>query len=187
VTDPTAPAEASTSPVAIDRSGDPGYVDWRRRVDAVWDDASLDERDTMRRIDALVTERPDDPEALAEAGGARDSAGLESWAEQLYVRALDAGLAEPYRSQVTIQLASTIRNLGRPEESIALLDAHFGDQPDHELASAASAFRALALTSAGRQVEAVAELLITLAPTLPRYRRSVRAYGRDLLGLPEED
>ncbi|TPX03692.1 tetratricopeptide repeat protein [Schumannella luteola] len=141
----------------------------------------------MRRIDALVTERPDDPEALAEAGGARDSAGLESWAEQLYVRALDAGLAEPYRSQVTIQLASTIRNLGRPEESIALLDAHFGDQPEHELAAAASAFRALALTSAGRQVEAVSELLITLAPTLPRYRRSVRAYGRDLVGLPEED
>ncbi|TPW74903.1 tetratricopeptide repeat protein [Schumannella soli] len=140
----------------------------------------------MRRIDALAAERPDDPEALAEAGGARDSAGLESWAEQLYVRALDAGLAEPYRSQVTIQLASTIRNLGRPEESIALLDAHFGDQPEHELAAAASAFRALALTSAGRQVEAVAELLITLAPTLPRYRRSVRAYGRDLVGLPEE-
>ncbi|WP_255447747.1 tetratricopeptide repeat protein [Schumannella sp. 10F1B-5-1] len=167
---------------APDRTTDPGYADWRARVDAVWADDALDEREVMRRIDALAAERPDDPEALAEAGGARDSAGLESWAEQLYVRALDGGLGEPFRSQVVIQLASTVRNLGRPEESIALIDAHYGDRPDHELAAAASAFRALALTSAGRQVEAVADLLLALAPTLPRYQRSVRGYARELLG-----
>jgi hypothetical protein len=51
----------------------------------------------------------------------------------------------------------------------------------HPLADAAAAFRALVLTSMGRPVDAVALLLATLAPHLPRYQRSVRNYAADLL------
>jgi tetratricopeptide (TPR) repeat protein len=97
-----------------------------------------------------------------------------------YRRAIDAGLAEPELGQVTIQYASTLRNLGRAEEAVAMLREFYGARPDHPLAASAAAFLALALTSAGRPEEAVRELLLGVAPILPRYTRSVAAYAEEL-------
>ena len=150
---------------------------WRERVDALW--ASADEIGDDRLLAdmrELAAERPRDPEALAELGGAHDATGHGAAAADLYQQALDADLAEPYLSQVVIQHASTLRNLGRHDDSIALLRGHYGDQPDHELAGAASVFTALALATSGRDREAVIELLRTVEPTLPQYNRSVREY-----------
>lgn len=155
-------------------------TDWNDRVQAVWDDDSLDATEVVRRIDALAAERPDSPEALAEQGGARDSAGLEAEAEAFYRRALDAGLAEPRLGQVTIQLASTLRNLGRAEESVDLLQGFYGPRPDHPLAPSAAAFLALSLVSADRPRDAVVTLLRGVTPLLPRYNRSIAAYTEDL-------
>ena len=63
--------------------------DWQSRVDAVWADESLDDHAVMAAIDALAAERDaDDPVALFERAGARDSAGEEAEAEVLYRRAL---------------------------------------------------------------------------------------------------
>ncbi|MDQ0575602.1 tetratricopeptide repeat protein [Agromyces albus] len=95
--------------------------DWQHRVDAVWQQASaLGDDEVIKRIDALAAERPaDEPVALFERAGARDSAGLEAQAELLYRAALAGGLSGPERVQAYVQLASTIRNLGRPLESIA--------------------------------------------------------------------
>ncbi len=63
----------------------------------------------------------------------------------LYRASLARGLSGSERVQAHIQLASTIRNLGRPNESIALLDAI---EPDAgELRDAVVAFRALALST----------------------------------------
>lgn len=118
-----------------------------------------------------------DPLVLAEIGGDHDSAGRPVEAAAYYQRAFDAGLVEPHLSQVTIQHASTLRNLGRHDESIALLRDHFDARPDHELATAASVFTALALATSGREREAVAALMRTIEPTLPRYNRSVAAYA----------
>ena len=59
--------------------------------------------------------------ALFERGGSRDSGGRPDEAEPLYREALALGLPDDERAQCTIQLASTLRNLGRPEESLALL------------------------------------------------------------------
>ncbi|KRC50914.1 hypothetical protein ASE16_08125 [Leifsonia sp. Root227] len=156
--------------------------DWQQRIDAVWDAAAAtSEEETVARIDALVSERPaDDPSALFEAAGARDYAGREADAEPLYRAAIAGGLADPQRAQAVIQLASTLRNLGRPGESVELLHAELTAHPEHELADAARAFLALALHDLGRHAAAVATAVGALAPHLPLYRRAVANYAHDL-------
>jgi len=154
--------------------------EWQQRVDAVWAVAGdLGDDEVIRRIDRLAAERPaDDPVALFERAGARDSAGLESAAEPLYREALARGLDGSERVQAHIQLASTIRNLGRPLESIELLDAI---EPDSgELRDAVVGFRALALVDAGDARRAASEALAVLAPHLPRYRVSLSEYAAEL-------
>ncbi|BDZ56259.1 tetratricopeptide repeat protein [Agromyces marinus] len=160
-------------------------IDWQERIDAVWAAASeLGEEQVLAGIDALVSELPpDDPRGWFEAAGARDSAGLESDAEPRYRRALDLGLDGRARIEAHIQLASTVRNLGRPEEALALLDA-VSDEPG-DLVDAIAAFRALALASAGRADAAASVALVALAPHLTQYRRSVDAYARELPARPK--
>lgn len=157
--------------------------DWQHRVDAVWADAAnLTEDELVGAIDALAAERdPGDAEALAERGGSRDSTGREEEAVPFYRAALAAGLDDERRSRVVIQYASTVRNLGRPEESLELLSAEFAGQPEHPLADAATAFAALALASAGRPTEGLVAVLHALAPHLPRYQRAINAYADELL------
>lgn len=157
--------------------------DWQERVDAVWDDASLTEREVIERIDALASERPEhDPVALFERAGARDSAGLEAEAEVLYRRALEGGLDEAHRTQATIQLASTIRNLGKVDEAREMLRAEYERErePRGPLHDAAAAFYALALVSSGEAERAASIALQALAPHLPRYTRSVTGYAREI-------
>lgn len=166
-----------------DDRADPSSDDWADRVAAIWARADeLPDADLVAAIDALAAERaPDDAAALAERGGARDSTADEAGAETFYRQALEAGLAGEQRERVTIQLASTVRNLGRPEESLELLRAEFGDRPDSRFAPAATAFAALALASLGRPTEGLAAVLHALAPTLPAYQRSVHNYAELLL------
>ncbi|MDQ1545440.1 MAG: hypothetical protein QOH69_344 [Actinomycetota bacterium] len=154
--------------------------DWASRVAEVWDSADeIGDNILLERIDALVAERPaDDPEAAFEAASVRDSVGMEAEAAVEYQRALDLGLEEPNRGRTFIQYASTLRNLGRYDEGLALLDRL---EPDNELADAASATRALILVSAGRPVEGAAIAIAALAPHLPRYQRSMRNYAAELL------
>ena len=154
--------------------------DWATRVAEVWDSADeIGDNILLERIDALVAERPaDDPEAVFEAASVRDSVGLEAEAALLYQRALDLGLGEPKRAQTFIQYASTLRNLGRYDEGLALLDQVV---PDSELADAASAVRALVLVNAGRPVEGAAIAIGALAMHLPRYQRSMKNYAAELL------
>lgn len=153
---------------------------WQQRVDAVWAAADeLGDDEVIRRIDQLAAERAaDDPVALFERAGARDSAGLESAAELLYREALAEGLDGSERVQAHIQLASTIRNLGRPLEAIELLDAIESDSG--ELRDAVVGFRALALVDAGDARRAASEALGALAPHLPRYRVSLSEYAAEL-------
>ena len=156
--------------------------DWRQRVDAVWaaaDDAG--EAATVAAIDALVAERPEgDAEALFEAAGARDFAGREAEAEPLYRAALAADLGEPERGQAIVQLASTLRNLDRPDEALGLLRDFLLAEPEHPLADAARAFVALALFDDGFPADALREALGALAPHLSRYGRAVAAYAAAL-------
>ncbi len=155
---------------------------WDDRMAAVWADETLGDDERIAAVDALAAERAeDDARALFERAGARDSAGREGEAETLYRRALEAGLDPEHRVQAVIQLASTIRNLGKTGEALALLEEEYARDGDDGFHDAAAAFYALALSSVGRDREAVSVALLALAPHLPRYTRSVTGYARELL------
>ncbi|MGN7968044.1 tetratricopeptide repeat protein [Microbacterium sp. 22296] len=159
--------------------------DWQNRVDAVWADETLDPGEVIRRIDALARERPeDDAIALFERAGARDSAGLEADAEWLYRQALATGLDDERRTRATIQLASTIRNLGKTAEALDLLRGEYERDPHGDLHDAAAAFYALALVSNGEPERAASIALQALAPHLSRYTRSVNGYAREIAEEP---
>ncbi|RIQ23112.1 tetratricopeptide repeat protein [Jiangella rhizosphaerae] len=155
--------------------------DWERRIAAAW--AAIDEHDDeafRALIDGLAGEVPDGhPVAAFERACAFDSTGRPDLAEPLYREALAGGLPGERRRRAVIQLASTIRNLGRPLESIDLLTAERDRGSDH-LDDAVSCVLALALTDAGREREAVAVAVGALAGHLPRYQRSMAAYARAL-------
>lgn len=122
----------------------------------------------------------DDALRLFEEAGEHDSAGREEQAEPLYRAALAAGLPTAERVQAIIQLASTIRNLDRAEESLALLEAESDGRPVDEWTPALAAFTALTLASLGRDRDALVVALRALIPSLPRYHRSVTAYVQEL-------
>ncbi|HCA88644.1 MAG TPA: hypothetical protein DEQ61_26205 [Streptomyces sp.] len=153
--------------------------EWERRTAALW--AAFDDHDAadfLGRMEALAAELPPGhPVAQFERASARDSTGRPEQAAVLYRSALDAGLTGSRRRQATIQLASTLRNLGRPEESVALLTAERDDGSD-DLDDAVAAFLALALVDTGREREAAALALAALSRHLPRYSRSLTNYAR---------
>lgn len=162
--------------------------DWEERVRQLWlrfRSGALTEDALIPAVDAIAAERSeDDAAALFERASARDSVGLEADADVLYRRALAAGLDADRRARATIQLASTLRNLGRLDESEALLRAHLA-LPDGQLALADEARAFLALTLADRGVarEAVGHAVLALAPHLSRYNRSAANYAAELLGI----
>jgi tetratricopeptide (TPR) repeat protein len=120
-----------------------------------------------------------------ERGGAYDSGGQPEEAVPLYREALERGLPEGLRRRAVIQLASSLRNLGQAEESVALLRAELDAGPD-ELDDAVRAFLALALADTGHEREAVSFALAALARHLPRYQRSLANYARLLVGEDED-
>ncbi len=155
--------------------------DWQARVDAAWADESLDDAARIERIDALAAELgPRDARGLFERAGARDAAGHEADAEPLYRAALEAGLDKERRPQAVIQLASTVRNLGRAAEAVRMLRAEVDREPASPLRDEAAAFLALALVSDGDARAAASVALLALVPHLSRYRRSVAWYAEDL-------
>lgn len=159
--------------------------DWQQRVNAVWGDESLSDDARITAIAELTAQLPDiDPRGPFELGGAYDSAGFESQAAVHYERAVQLGLSGKSREQLDIQYASTLRNLGRLDEAIALLSETLADA---ELADERRAFLALALHSAGRADEAVSTALEALIPHLSKYQHSLTNYAAALRdNLPAE-
>ena len=156
-------------------------AEWERRLDLLW--ASLDDRDADEFVAAmgeLVGELPPhDAIGLFEQASAFDSTGHPDLAVASYRQALERGLSGQRRRRAVIQLASSLRNLGHAEVSVALLTAVL-DAGSDDLDDAVRAFLALALTSVGRDREAVSVALTALAAHLPRYNRSLAAYAREL-------
>lgn len=160
---------------------------WEKRVAEAW--ASIDEHveaDFRALIDGLVAELPEGSAVgLFERGAALDSTGHCDKAVPLYQEALDQGLTGERRRRAVIQMSSSLRNLGRPEESVKLLSEEMGAGSDH-LDDAVRGFLALALVDVGREREAVSLALRALAPHLPRYQRSLANYGRLLIEPDDE-
>ncbi len=157
--------------------------DWERRVAELW--AAIDRYgrdDFILKVGALATERPaGDAIAAFELASANDSTGYPERAAPLYRHALATGLTGLRRRRAVIQLASTLRNLGQANESVALLTDERAAVSD-ELDDAVSATLALALTEVGREREAVGIALAALAPHLKRYNRSMANYAKALIG-----
>ncbi|SDH95707.1 Tetratrico peptide repeat-containing protein [Actinokineospora alba] len=156
--------------------------DWERRTAEAW--AAIDNHDaeTFRAlIDTLADELPADS-AIAdfERACAFDSTGHSDRAVPLYRKALDRGLTGERRRRAVIQLSSSLRNIGNPQESVDLLTAELNAGSDH-LDDAVRAVLALALTDLGREREAVSLAIGALAPHLPRYQRSMANYARLLV------
>jgi tetratricopeptide (TPR) repeat protein len=155
-------------------------ADWEARVAALWADETIDDQHRIERMRELAAAAPHPALGAFELGGANDSGGHEAEADVHYAAATAAGLADvdPARAaQMVVQHASTLRNLGRIDEAIAMLR----DAPEHPSTGAApKVFLALALHSAGRHDEALRVAIEAVEPTLPRYNRSVRAYAAAL-------
>lgn len=156
--------------------------DWERRLAAAWASADrLSEEDLVALIDRLAGELPEGSAVAAfERAGSFDSTGHSDLAVPLYRQALERGLTGGRRRRAVIQLASSLRNLGRPQESVALLTAEL-ERGSDELDDAVRTVLTLALTDVGREREAVSIAVGALARHLPRYRRSMANYARLLM------
>jgi hypothetical protein len=158
--------------------------DWERRMAALWTaiDDYADPGPFRAAVDAIAAELPaGDPTADFERASARDSIGETDDAEPLYRAALASGLSGYRRRRATIQLASSVRALGRPEESVAMLTSERETAAGDELSDALTCVLALALADLGRDREGLALVLEALAAHLPRYNRSMAAYARELV------
>ncbi|GIG71050.1 tetratricopeptide repeat protein [Phytomonospora endophytica] len=155
---------------------------WETRNDEIW--ASIDDHEPAD-FRALVGEHAaelgdDHPIALFERACAWDSTGHSDKAVPLYDRALALGLDGVRRRRVVIQMASSIRNLGRPEETLRLLTEE-RERTTDELDDAVAVMTAFALADLGREREGLAMVASAMAAHLPRYQRSTRNYARLLI------
>jgi hypothetical protein len=162
--------------------------DWEKRVAAAW--ATFDDYDEEHGadfravIDELVAELPaDSPLGPFEQACAWDSTGHSDKAVPLYREALARGLSGYKGRRTRIQLSSSLRNIGQPEEGVKLLTPELLT-PSDELDDAVRACLALCLADLGREREGLALVIGALAPHLPRYQRSMANYAR-LLVEPE--
>ena len=160
---------------------------WEKRMSELW--AAIDEfppDDFVARVDALTAElAAGSAIGLFERGCARDSTGHPAEAAALYKSALDAGLTGERRRRATIQMASSLRNLGQAADAVALLHAELERTTD-DLDGAVRAVLALALVDIGREREAVGVSLMALAAYLPRYNRSMARYAQQLIASGEQ-
>ena len=156
--------------------------DWERREAALW--AAIEDHEPQEfraKVDALAAELPPDSAvAPFERACAFDSTGHPDEAVPLYRQALELGLEGERRRRATIQMASSLRNLGDAEQCVALMRAERARTCDH-LDDAVAAVLALGLADLGREREALSIALGALAPHLPRYQRSMGSYARMLL------
>jgi tetratricopeptide (TPR) repeat protein len=158
-------------------------ADWERRVAQAW--AAIDDMPPevfVDRIEHLAAELPPQHAAgLFERACAQDSTGHPDVAVPLYRTALAQGLSGLRRRRATIQMASSLRNLGQPAQAAGLLAAELEQAPADELDGAVRAFLALALADLGREREALMHTLTALSHSLPRYNRSLARYASELV------
>ncbi|WP_394770401.1 tetratricopeptide repeat protein [Lacisediminihabitans sp.] len=158
-------------------------TEWEKRLAEQW--AAIDElpeEEFLAGMDRLVAELPEGSAVgRFERASALDATDHSDLAVPLYREALDLGLHGRRRREAVIQLASSLRNIGRAAESVELLTAELAVGSE-ELEDAVIAFLALALADLGRDREGLSLALTALAPHLTQYQRSLGNYAQALLG-----
>ena len=150
--------------------------------------AARDRDDVAPTIAALLPlhdEHPHDARVLYELAGAYDTAGDEERALGLYERATAEGLEGDLRRRCYLQHGSTLRNVGRVEDSLALFAQARAEFPE---SVALGIFESLSLHAAGRLSTALASALLLLADhveseDLDRYKPAVRGNAEYLASL----
>lgn len=140
---------------------------------------------TIAALLQVYEQHPLDPRVLYEVGGAYDTAGEEATALGFYERAMNEGLDGDARRRCYLQYGSTLRNLGRLEESVTLFAEARREFPD---SVALGAFETLSLHAAGRVNTALGSLLALLADhvhsdDLDRYKPALRGNAEYLASL----
>ena len=157
----------------------PQTQEWEAAVAQLWATADRSRPGAvLARARDLVAARPSgDAAALFELASAHDFVGEEEVAVGLYEHALDAGLDARRHDKAIIQLASSLRNVGRPADAVALLD---GSPVAPGLALAAEGFRVLALHDLGSATAAQVSAASAAAAGTP-YGRAVARYAAKAL------
>ncbi|AND15358.1 tetratricopeptide repeat protein [Rathayibacter tritici] len=156
------------------------------RLDSIF--AARNREDMRPTIDALLPlydEHPENPRVVYELGGAYDTAGEEATALGFYERAMELGLSGDIRRRCYLQYGSTLRNLGRIEDSLALFARARDEFPG---SVALGVFESLTLHAAGQVNTALASLLTLLADhvdtaELDRYKPAMRGNAEYLTSL----
>jgi tetratricopeptide (TPR) repeat protein len=153
---------------------------WQQRIVRFYEQDFDDDdpQGSIARMRELLSERSaGDAEALFELAGVYDALGLEGEAIPLYRRAIEAGLEGTSALRASLQLASSLRNIGEAAEAVSILES----MPDAGVDEGARrAFLALALHDEGRHGDALRTALLALIPTLAGYKRSLSAYAAAL-------
>lgn len=131
---------------------------------------------TVEAFLAVLAEHPDEPEVLYEVGGAYDTAGEELTAAGYYERAMSAGLGGDALRRCLLQYGSTLRNLGRLDDSLAVLERARAQFPESD---SLKVWHATSLHEAGRHDAAFAIMLELVADRvrseeLLRYEAALR-------------
>jgi predicted Zn-dependent protease len=116
---------------------------------------------------------------------AHDRSGDEHGAIRYYDAAYRLGVPEDQRERFLVGYGSTLRNVGRAEEAVAILAQAVADHPDYP---AFAAFLALALADAGHPKAALAAMLgcaldAAREGAFDSYERALGVYHRELLGV----
>jgi len=136
--------------------------------------------DYVAEARALAAAHPTAVSAQLEAAFACDRFGEETDAIAYYDAAAQLGVEGPDRKQFLVGYGSTLRNVGRIDESIAQLQAAIAELPE---VAALPAFLALSLHRAGRPDEAMVaalDALLRANGTLDGYERALRFYRDEL-------
>lgn len=129
---------------------------------------------------------PDDVEAQIAAAYAHDRRGDERGAIRFYERAWALGVPEEKRKGFLVGFGSTLRNVGRADEAVAILAEAVRQYPDY---AALRAFLALALHSTGHARAALATMLgvaldVMTPGSLDGYERALNEYHQEMLADP---
>ncbi|OZC69282.1 hypothetical protein CH306_08840 [Rhodococcus sp. 15-725-2-2b] len=151
---------------------------------AFWREA--DDTDPVRMrvemADLLSAASYSDARTLFERASLEDFLGDGAAAVPLYEASLSAGLEGDRENQARIQLASSLRNVGRPHDALHVLrEFEFAN----EYISARDAFVALALWDIGDVAQALRSALQAANPAMGKYRRAIGAYAAELSTRPE--
>jgi len=148
---------------------------------ALWDAGKHD--DHLREAKALALREPENVHAQLEAAFGHDRAGLEREALRYYERVSELGVPADRRRPFLVGYGSTLRNVGRADDAVAVLAQAIDDDPTY---APFTAFLALALADAGHLKAALATMLgcaLDVAPpgAFDGYGRALGEYHRRLL------